>query len=62
MVYNYNGGLSYSDLKKMSKKKFLWLLRRLAKQKKDENDAIRAAQKGYKSPSSRGSKYLGKIK
>jgi hypothetical protein len=46
----------------MMKKKFLWMLKRLAKQKKDENDAIRKANKFTGSGKNKRPGILGKIK
>jgi len=46
----------------MTKKKFLFMLRKLASQKKEENKAIEKASKGSKpSSSSKGMRYLGKL-
>jgi hypothetical protein len=61
LIYNYNGGLSLSDVKKMRKKKFIWSLKRLAKQKKDENEAIKKANASMSKPSTKGKRYLGKM-
>ena len=46
----------------MTKQKWLWNLRRLAKQKKDENDAIKKANNiSTSSAQPKGMKYLGKL-
>ena len=46
----------------MRKKKFLWTLKRLAKQKKDENDEIkRANASSSKKSRPKGNRFLGRM-
>ena len=55
------GGVPMTDLKKLARKQFMFLLKRLGKQKKDENkemDKMKAKSKS--SSGSKGMKYLGK--
>lgn len=58
-MYGLNGGVGFRDIPKMSKKKFTWLLKRLADQKKKENEAMSKTTTTESAPKGR-MKYLGK--
>jgi hypothetical protein len=56
-----NGGLTYSEVRKMRKRDFLWFLERLRKQKERENKEIeKASQRKMGLPTSGKMKYLGR--
>ena len=62
LSYNSQGAITLDTIKKMPKKKWLWMLKRLAKQKKDENDAIKKSSSGSTAASQpKGMRYLGNI-
>ena len=60
LAYHSQSGMPINCLEKMRKKKFTFLLRKLAEQKKKENDEIERARSSSRSQShSGGMKYLG---
>lgn len=63
LAYNSNGGINLETIQQLKKKKFLYLLRKLAKTKKEENKAIKEASKGSAptKSNSKGMRYLGKL-
>jgi hypothetical protein len=52
------GGLTWSEINRISKKDFLWLSERLVEQKKKESDEMEKARRVNKPSTSTGSKYL----
>lgn len=61
-MYAMGGGITYSDILKMRKGRFLFFLERLAEQKKAENAAMEEARKKGKPTTAKTGKlkYLGK--
>ena len=55
-----NGGVTHSELAKMSKKKFMFLMKRLREQLKKENDEMQKSSKATSSAPSGRMKYLGR--
>ena len=58
-MYGMNGGLTYSEIKKMRRRDFTWMLERLRTQKEKENAEIEKAKNGLSHSSSGKRKYLG---
>ncbi len=56
VTYNMNGGVTWDEVPGMRKKVFERLLKRLLKQKKDENEAYKKASQG---PTG-GNRFLGR--
>lgn len=50
MLYYTKGGLTLSQTERMKRKKFLWFLKRLNKQKVDENNAIKKQSQSLNKP------------
>ena len=63
LIYHTKGGVTLEKSEKMQRKKFIWFLNRLTKQKHDENEAIKQAQESIKTPKRPQGKmrYLGKV-
>ena len=62
MLYHTKGGITLSQTENMKRKKFLWFLKRLSKQKVDENNAIKKQTQSAKNkrPASKR-KFIGKV-
>jgi len=46
MMYAMGGGVTYQDILRMRRRRFMFFLSRLAEQKKKENQAIKTAREG----------------
>ena len=55
-----NGGITWGEIPRIRKKKFLWLLKRLSKQLKLENDNIERSSKPGKAAPTGRMKLLGR--
>lgn len=62
MLYHTKGGITLNQTENMKRKKFLWFLKRLSKQKVDENNAIKKQTQSAhnKRPASKR-KFIGKV-
>lgn len=58
-MYGMNGGLTYSEIKKMRRREFTWMLERLRNQKEKENAEIEKARNGLSQSTGGKRKYLG---
>ena len=61
LIYYTKGGVTLEQAENMKRNKFLWFLKRLRKQKVDENKAIANANKPVKSRPTDKRKYLGNV-
>jgi len=48
LLYHTKGGLTLDQTERMKRKKFLWFLKRLSKQKTDENNAMKKQSQSVK--------------